>query len=255
MRKLLPLLTLMACAIPAAGYSQTEGAEPMLPSDNRIKVLMYDEADVYVITTKYGYQTNIVFSPNESIDTISVGDRSLWQIIPSGNRMFIRPMEDGVTTNMTVLTNKRSYQFDLKSIAADAAGSNIYVAKFMYPDDMPARSAAPVEPSIAPAYISQVGKTVPVAGPPPLNYNYTYTGPDDLAPLQVYDDGNITYIQYRELKEPAPAIYAMDASGKEQPIPHSVKGNLVVIDLVTGELSLRSGSGTVTVYNELLNPR
>ncbi len=45
-------------------------------------------------------------------------------------------MEDGAQTNMTLLTNKHSYQFDLKSLAADAkSGGNIYVARFIYPDD------------------------------------------------------------------------------------------------------------------------
>ena len=115
---------------------------PAPPSDQRIKQLSYDEGDVYTITTKYGYQTNIVFSPKEDIETISVGDKSVWQIIPSGNRIFIRPMEEDVITNMTVLTNKRSYQFDLKSLGPAQNEGNIYVATFIYPQEIIAAAQA-----------------------------------------------------------------------------------------------------------------
>jgi len=112
----------------SATSSATSGEEP---AGSRVKLLQYDETNVYVIRTKYGYQTNIVFADNEEIQTISVGDRSLWQLIPAGNRLFIRPMSDNMTTNMTLLTNKHSYEFDLKSVDKDN-DSNIYVAKFIY---------------------------------------------------------------------------------------------------------------------------
>ena len=136
-----------------------------LRGDRRIKWLLYDETDVYTITTRYGYQTNVIFSPQEEIELISVGDRSLWQIIPSGNRMFIRPMEEDVITNMTVITNKHSYQFDLKSLSADKSG-NIYVAQFVYPDTKkPTLVPAPVLNALPP---TSTALPVQDAPPPPL---------------------------------------------------------------------------------------
>ena len=38
-----------------------------LPSDTRMKVLMYNESDVYTVTVKYGYQTNVVFALHGSV--------------------------------------------------------------------------------------------------------------------------------------------------------------------------------------------
>lgn len=113
--------------------SDNNADKSIIGNGSRIKVLMYNESDVYVIRTKYGYQTNIVFDPKEEIETISVGDRSLWQLIPAGNRLYIRPLNEDMKTNMTLITNKHSYEFDLKSVSKNS-NSNIYVAKFIYPD-------------------------------------------------------------------------------------------------------------------------
>jgi hypothetical protein len=45
-------------------------------TDSRIKQLEYNPGDVYTITTRYGYQTNIAFSPTEEIEAISKLARS-----------------------------------------------------------------------------------------------------------------------------------------------------------------------------------
>jgi type IV secretion system protein VirB9 len=283
--------------------------------DGRIKVLPYDETDVYTITTKPGYQTNVVFSRTEEIETISVGDRSFWQIIPAGNRMFIRPMDEDVTTNMTVITNLRSYQFDLTSIPADSKEGNIYVAKFVYPPKKPktpppgapvsaipaglvAAQAAPqpTPPTEAPPATPWVAATptppsanlAPNLSPPPClppackptefyapsgaamastatpagpgitqpvnpNFNYTYSGPDDISPLQVYDDGKSTYIMYRA--QPLPSVYLVDGNKQEQSVNYYVKDDYLVVDNVASEMVLKSNGRTVRIYNELLNPQ
>jgi type IV secretion system protein VirB9 len=264
-----------------------------LDQDTRIKMLTYNEADVYTITTKYGYQTNIVFGPNEEIQTISVGDRSLWQIIPSGHRLFIRPMEDGTVTNMTVLTNRHSYQFDLKSAASEKVHNNIYVAQFVYKDEKKAALPAPlpvtantgtappmlsVTPVSTPAPVSEpvapapmVVASYPVAAKTissaPLeatpaepehtaaaNYNYTFAGPDELAPLQVYDDGKTTLFKYRDTTQPFPNVYSIDKNGTQVLATPYRRGSYMAVDTVAGEFALKSSAGTVHVYNELLNP-
>jgi type IV secretion system protein VirB9 len=271
----------LSVALPAAA----EEISPVLPSDSRIKTLMYDELDVYTIKTKYGYQTNLVFAPGEEIQTISVGDRSLWQLIPSGNRLFIRPMEENVITNMTLITNRRSYQFDIKSVAANE-NDNIYVAKFIYPDrfeksaplmpvpaPMPAApapmpmpepkatvvgSVPPAAPGATPAPVTGPGG--PIAGPgitEPVNpnYNYTYSGPDELAPLQVYDDGKSTYIKYRDPYQPLPNAYMVEADGNEKLTTVYQRDKVMLIDAVASKWILRHSTGAITIYNEMLSPR
>lgn len=108
-----------------------------IATDSRIKTFVYNENDVYRLLTHYGYQLNVEFGNKEEIETISVGERTGWQIIPAGNRLFVRAMEDKAHTNMTVVTNRHAYQFDLYSSPPGNQGWDelVYVVRFYYPED------------------------------------------------------------------------------------------------------------------------
>ncbi|MFN9109523.1 MAG: TrbG/VirB9 family P-type conjugative transfer protein, partial [Bacteroidota bacterium] len=188
------LATLMMVLALPAQQVLADGLQTDLPSDQRMVVLPYDESDIYTINTRVGYQTSLVLGRDEEVETISVGDRSLWQIIPSGQRLFIRPMVENLSTNMTIVTNRRSYHFDLKSLAEDSEESPVYVARFHYPDAAApsnSRSHTTLETASAPAGFSPEYQTLPHT--PTVNYNYTYTGEDSAAPQQVFDDVQNTF--------------------------------------------------------------
>ena len=124
-------LFVSALALPAFAY--VTGTP--VPTDSRIKTFVYNANDVYRVLTHYGYQMNIEFGDNEEIETISVGDKTGWQITPTEDRIFVRAMEDKAHTNMTVITDKRTYQFDLYSAQPGQQGWDelVYVVKFFYP--------------------------------------------------------------------------------------------------------------------------
>ncbi|MBI1276435.1 hypothetical protein GC177_10785, partial [bacterium] len=131
-----------------------------MTTDSRIKTLIYDPNEVYAITTHYGYQSNIEFDRNERILTISVGDLVSWQIIPADTHLFIRALSEDAHTNMTIITDKRSYQFDLFAKPLKNAGSRdlAYVVRFYYPDEytsdagpMMASSPPPADASSMPS--------------------------------------------------------------------------------------------------------
>lgn len=258
-------------------YMPDENPSEASPSDSRVKELVYGESNVYVVRAKFGYQTNIVFDPKEEVQTISIGDRSLWQVIPAGNRLFIRPMTQNISTNMTLITNKRSYEFDLKSVS-ESNDSNVYVLKFTYPEKISPISTehfadVQYQPTDVAAVIPPVSqKEVPQGKPDSLssstpspeaanpesigllpirfNYSYTYSGPDAIAPTQVYDDGKNTFIKYKSIGKVAPEAFIIEPSGKESRVPATVKGSSLVIDGITAELALRSTDGEIRVYNE-----
>ncbi|NBX03937.1 MAG: hypothetical protein EBR02_07780 [Alphaproteobacteria bacterium] len=262
--------------VAASSCAYAEGfSTPMISrsTDSRISIVPYDETDIYTLYTKVGYQSSILFGEDEEIQTISVGDRSPWQIIPSGSRLFIRPMVEGLSTNMTLITSKHTYQFDLKS-ASTTNGQVIYVMKFTYETKSPTfvaatssmaspTASAPSTPSpftppamprsYAPAYTQSPNTEKP--RPQNANYNYTYSGPDNLAPIQVYDDGISTFVSSRNVDDPLPKTYVVDATGNEQPVPNHLVGDKMVIDTVAGTLALKSSKGTVRIYNETLNPQ
>lgn len=116
-------------------------------TDSRIKTFVYNENDVYAVKTHYGYQSNIEFGRHERIRTVSVGDRVGWQVVPAGRRLFIKSLEENGHTNMTVVTNKRAYQFDLRSSGRVPLRPNeelVYVIRFFYPEDLQTNPNPPV---------------------------------------------------------------------------------------------------------------
>lgn len=251
------LLMAMVVAMP---LWQTHAAAPVA-TDSRIKTLVYNANEVFTVTTHYGYQSNIEFGARETIDTISVGDRVAWQIIPAGRRLFIRAMEENAHTNMTIVTNLRAYQFDLRSSSADAVfGSNelTYVVRFFYPEDPAANpsSALPV------AYVRDIAPP-PVAAPPAptpapvastapstrMNYRYTYSGPDQAAPVKIYDDGKATYFKFPAQSTPKIAVLTAKGESLDVPVRKTPDG-LLAVDAIAPRFSILNGTQQVVVYNE-----
>lgn len=105
-------------------------------SDSRIKTMVFNESDVYTVVARHGFQTEIQLAANEVIDTISIGDSIGWQITPAVRRIFVKPLQKNGVTNLSVITNRRSYQFEL--VAASSTGNvqnHAYVVKFYYPEE------------------------------------------------------------------------------------------------------------------------
>lgn len=113
-------------------------ADEPITTDSRVKTYVYNENEIYPLVIYYGYQTSIEFAKGEEVSSISMGDSYVWQINPVGRRIFVKPLEENMHTNMTILTNKRAYQFDLfsKKIESEFNNDLVYVMRFYYPDDL-----------------------------------------------------------------------------------------------------------------------
>lgn len=249
-----------------------------ITTDSRIKTFVFNANEVFAVTTHYGYQSNIEFGAKETIDTVSVGDRVAWQIIPAGRRLFIRSMEENAHTNMTVVTNLRAYQFDLRSSSADAVfGSEqlTYVVRFFYPEDVASGAPMPItfaneitSAPVAPAPIASAplppprvvaapavtpAPTVPVVtGALPnsgINYRYTYSGSNEVAPLKIYDDGRATYFKFRGTTTPNVSVITARGEALDVPTRRTPDG-LLAVDLVAPRFSLTQSGKQVVVYNE-----
>lgn len=167
-----PHLRLFACLM--LGLTASVAHAAPIVTDSRIKTFVYNANEVFALTTEYGYQSNIEFADNETIETVSIGDRVSWQVIPAARRMFIRAMEENAHTNMTVITSKRAYQFDLRSSsAADTVGSEqlVYVVRFYYPGETP--GPAPVSMNMPPAQPASYGMPAAPYGAAPMAANYS----------------------------------------------------------------------------------
>lgn len=240
----------VTCAFMFSGIAH---AETPIVTDSRIKTFVYNENEVFNIVTHYGYQSNIEFGNSESIQTVSVGDRVGWQIVPAGKRLFVRAMEDNAHTNMTVVTNKRAYQFDLREAGTGAllpSEELVYVIRFYYPDEPGMTPPPPVVSArdFAPAPAVSVAAPAPAYGA--LNYNYTFSGTGEATPLKIYDDGQATYFKFANAAL-HPTISAMAANGQEMQLSVSRNAEgLNVVSTIASRFTIKSGNSHVVVYNE-----
>ncbi len=163
-------------------------------TDSRIKTFVYSEYEVFRLVVYYGYQSHIKLAKNENVQTISLGDSSAWQITPVENRIFIKPLQEQAHTNMTIITNKRTYQFDLQSKvpADDVDDELVYMVRFFYPPESgfdagaAAQAAMPAAPtmlppapaaSAMPSYPMTPGAPMDMSSLPPLPEPYNAPAP------------------------------------------------------------------------------
>jgi type IV secretion system protein VirB9 len=218
-----------------------------LGSEKKFRGYIYNPNDVYRYVGHYTYQGFIEFEADETVSTISMGNPSLWLFEHLGNRLFLKPVgEDNSETNMTVITNKKVYHFEL--MAKEAKNINdkdlIFVAKFVYPDEKDKnivefpKVAVSDEPDMRDLSI--------------YNFNYQYTGEPTIAPLKVFDNGEFTYFQFSKKNAEIPAIFNVDSAGFESLVNFRSAGSYIIVERVSSQFTLRSGDDIVCVYNSNL---
>src|SRR5579864_1876571 len=97
------------------GLAVTAGAETR-PSpgllDSRIRSASYSADEVYRLTGFVGYQTDLEFETGETFVGLGAGDIEGISFVAQGNHLFLKPKAAKVGTNLTIVTSRRSYQFD-----------------------------------------------------------------------------------------------------------------------------------------------
>lgn len=236
----------IALIIFSTSFANAAGIPRPLGGENRIKIINYTPNTVFKFVGHYEFQSIIEFGIDEEIDTISMGTPTPWQLVPAGNRIFLKPVEENATTNMTVITNKRMYFFEMH--AEEATGvhdENLnFVIKFVYPEQYNLGVGGPITNA-------QTSKGPDLTKPENYNYDYTISGDkSDFEPIQVFDDGEFTYLKFRDINSEFPAIFAVDVQGNEGLVNYRQEKGYVVVERVAHRFTLRHGSETICVFNE-----
>lgn len=105
-RILFTIIVLFTSVANARIYDDSD--ELSLTTDSRIKTYIYNPNEVYLLVLHYGFQSLIEFGRGEAIETITLGESFAWKLTPLGNKLFIKPMEKNIRTNMTIITNKKN---------------------------------------------------------------------------------------------------------------------------------------------------
>jgi type IV secretion system protein VirB9 len=214
-----------------------------IATEHRLRTVRYSPNEVFKFIGHYGYQSSIEFSQGEDIETISVGDSISWLINPIGNRIFLKPIEQDALTNMTVITSKRTYHFELHARETESINDNdmVFVMRFVYPED-----------DIA-TIVYEEEDTVPDFNKEPDKYNFHYSirGAETISPIRIFDDGEFTYFEFEDKNADVPAFFNVDAAGNEELINFRTRGNYIVVERVSNVMTLRKGPYIVCVYNEV----
>jgi type IV secretion system protein VirB9 len=241
------IAALLCTAMPAPHAIAAQWTSPE-PLDARVRSVMYAARDVVTLTGFYGYQMLVQLDPAERIVNLSIGDSVAWQVVPNreGNALFLKPIERNAVTNLTVLTNTRTYLFELRSGIAKGGPRTrgmIYKVEFKYP-------ALPVSVQPASTTSGEAAAVDPNVIKPTdsWNFNYSFSGARKNRPSKVFDDGKFTYFSW-PVAAPIPAIFILDGD-KESLINYAIKGDYVVVDRLSQRFLLRQGKDITKISND-----
>lgn len=226
--------SLLMLSVIDASVAMAASEPHRIAADSHIRVVQYDPNNVVLLNGQYGYQTQITFAPNETVQNVSLGDSMAWQAVPVANHLFIKPVAAS-KTNMTVLTNLNSYNFQLDS--QHQKGVPVYRLQFTYPqggfNTVSERNA------------------VTAFDPAKLNWKYSFTGDSELAPQTVFDNGQFTYFKF---KNPAshrmPSVFIVNHHRSETLVNYHMQGEYLVVNAVAKQFTLRDGETVTSIYNE-----
>ncbi|MDP2027524.1 P-type conjugative transfer protein VirB9 [Sulfuriferula sp.] len=250
--KRLILIALLVPSLALAELTPKQGA-----FDPRVRVVDYNPLNVVKLSTFYGVSTHVQFADGENIIDVAVGDDQAWKIVPRGNHLFIKPQATKADTNVTVVTDKRTYQFALvvqpRRVSDSTAWSDpnlIFSLSFRYPDDEAAQLARTESKQAVKARLNEVKAKLTDATKAGQNFDYWVAGSEEISPTAARDDGRFIYLTFSNNRD-MPAVYSVDAKGNEALINTNViDGNTIVIQRLVSRLILRKGEAVASVINK-----
>lgn len=233
MKKTIMLVAIMLAT--GIGTAQAKAFPRAVPEDARVRVIKFDPNNVTELSTSFGFATTVEFG-SEQIQTVIAGDSIGWQMIPQGNRLTIKPAEKAVrgmaTTNITVITDKRNYYFHVRNVPRSRP---MFIVRFDYSgigkNSQPELTAALESPEFR-----------------QNNYNYQASSKGDIGLQSVFDDGQFTFFEF-DPKQPLPAIFMVNADGREELTNSRKEGKYVVVEKIGKGFSLRLGKQVKCIKN------
>ena len=246
-----------AAAVRAAGRAPAGPSAPLqeskaagatarpAPRDSRIRVVTYSASRIYRLHGYAGYQIDVQFAPGEHFVGAGVGDAKGVTLASAANHLFIKPRTAHVATNLTVLTNRRTYLFDYTASPGPPAHGDpdvTYSLRFKYP-------LTAVRAGTAARRRARIARDLRAAErDAPRNYDYWYCGAPSLKPRAVWDDGVETYLVFGPRAE-LPAVFVRNADGSESLVNFDMRGADMVIQRVARRFVLRRGKLTGCIVN------
>lgn len=270
---------LIAATIAAAGIAavtvpthvNAELIATPLRGDTRLVQFRYYENHTFLVLTKPKAVTHIQFAADEVIQSIAAGDTSSWEITPTKNRrhLFVKPRFEDIETSMTVITDKRTYQFVLRSTSNGRKWyqrvSWVYDTEMVLDfepalDETPpvalriteergARGSAPSTPHAqGPSGPADANGCATVGiRPEAMRFNYEISGNAPFRPQIVFDDGRFTYLRMPDGLQELPALFAVIDGNDFSLVNYTVSCDFIIVQRIMEEAVLKLGRAEVRV--------
>jgi type IV secretion system protein VirB9 len=238
MRRVLYLLVALAESS-AHGLDATGGARP----DQRIRYVTYDPDEVVTVDAAVGVVTHVVLEAGEAYVAHAFGDGKAWDFAVKANHYFLKAVATNADSNLTIVTDRRSYHFNLKLATGTDARATFEVS-FRYPhSDARKRRDEARHQGVEETFGRRGGSA---------NVAYSMSGDLDIAPVNAWDDREFTYFKFPGNRD-IPAIYMVDVEGTESIVNRHSAGaanEIVVVHRVAARWVLRLGTRALAVWND-----
>lgn len=200
----------------------------------------YERGALYAVQASPQRITDIALEPGETLLSVSAGDTTRWIVgdALSGTgagaqaHVLVKPNAASLTTNLVIMTDRRVYHVELKSVAGPAMAA----VSWRYPASLMLQNQPPPPPPPPPP---------PAFAPEALNLRYRIEG--DRAPwrpLAAFDDGRQVFIEMPPAISTleAPPLFILGPEGPEL-VNYRVQGRYYVVDRLFDRAELRLGTG------------
>lgn len=209
---------------------------------NAVQVYPYSDGAIYHVFTAPGKVTDIALQPGENLGAVAAGDTVRWVIgdTNSGSgdtkrtHVLVKPFTTGLTTNVVITTDRRTYHLALTSTDHTAMSA----LSWTYPQDQLIALKAATEQARA---AQPVASGLPVEQ---LHFDYVISGDKPAwRPLRAFDDGRQTFIEVPASLGvgEAPPLFLVDAKGTASLVNYRVRGRYYVVDRLFDTAELRLG--------------
>lgn len=234
--------------IPKA-YGTSVSAPYTSPLDSRIKYYAYTPDVVYTLPVTVGMHTHIQMGADEKlIEKPNIGETVQWRISGNAHNLYVKALQEDATTSLTLITNKRVYQFELQS--TKDATKRVQKAYFTYPDEEQAFDLLVAKQQVAVQKEAERVENIKVSKPvesSSLTF-YKIEGNASFKPHAVYDDGTFTYFRLPQIQD-LPAIFMLEEGtrNKLSPLNYVVKGDQVIIERVAKTFVMKLGKDELRI--------
>ena len=219
------------------------------PKENRIVRYTYSPDVIFRILSVPTLHTHLELAEDEGVrETPAIGDQAQWIVTGGPRHLYIKPLRYDLETSLTVVTNKRTYQFQLIA-GGSASAQRFQKVGFLYPErelevKLQKDTAAAVVETEQNRLDDQIIATN--VDPATLDFGYKIEGDARFKPTAVYTNGKFTFLVMPNTQD-SPAVFLLDDQDNPSLINYQIKPNMIVIERVSKKLLLKLGNAEVKI--------